>query len=60
VTQTLQGTKRAADLHLGFADGKKRAWLFDQDLVEQEQQTDDGFEISVRWTAKQEAQFQKL
>lgn len=60
ITETLQGAKRPATLILGYADGKKRAWLFDQDLVSAEKQTDDGFEISVRWTAKQEAQFERL
>lgn len=60
VTVQLQGTKREADLHLGFADGKKRAWLFDHELVETEQQTDDGFDITVRWTPQQEAQFARL
>lgn len=60
VTQTLQGQKREIILSLGFADGKKRAWLFAQDLVSGERQTDEGFEISVRWTVKQEAQFERL
>ncbi len=60
ITETLQGQKRPATLSLGFAEGKKRAWLFDQELVQDEQQTDSGFEISVRWTAKQEAQFERL
>jgi GTP-binding protein HflX len=60
VTQELQGARHAEHLHLGFADGKKRAWLFAQDVVEEEAQTETGFEITVRWTAKQQAQFEKL
>ncbi len=60
ITETLQGTKSAAQLSLSFADGKKRAWLFEQDLVESETQTEAGFEILVRWTAKQEASFARL
>lgn len=59
-TTQLQGTKRQTDLHLSYADGKKRAWLFDQELVEAEQQTEDGFDITVRWTVQQEAQFERL
>ena len=47
-------------LCLSFAEGKKRAWLFDHDLVSAEQQTDTGFEITVRWTSAQEAQFARL
>ena len=39
---------------------KKRAWLFAQQLVEEERQTETGFDLSVRWTAEQEAQFERL
>ncbi|MEM9576830.1 MAG: GTPase HflX [Pseudomonadota bacterium] len=60
ITETLQGAKREALLSLGFADGKKRAWLYAQDLVQSETQTDTGFEITVRWTAQQEARYQTL
>ena len=42
------------------ADGGKRAWLFRQDVVRSEQQTENGFEITVLWTAKQAAQFAAL
>ncbi|KAJ03383.1 GTPase HflX [Sulfitobacter mediterraneus] len=60
VAEALQGAVRDADLTLGFAEGKKRAWLFAQDVVQEERQTDDGFELTVRWSAQQEAQFQRL
>ncbi|WP_299783382.1 GTPase HflX [uncultured Roseobacter sp.] len=60
ITTQIQGAKRQADLHLSYADGKKRAWLFDHELVEAEQQTEDGFDITVRWTVQQEAQFERL
>ncbi|NUH64156.1 GTPase HflX [Sulfitobacter sp. S0837] len=60
IAEALQGAVREAVLTLEFSDGKKRAWLFDQDVVESERQTDDGFEITVRWSARQEADFQQL
>lgn len=60
ITQTLQGTKRMQTLHLGFAEGKKRAWLYDQELVTEETQTESGFDLEVRWTVEQEAQFERL
>tara|TARA_R110002110_G_scaffold20312_41_gene82540 strand:- start:725 stop:2023 length:1299 start_codon:yes stop_codon:yes gene_type:complete len=60
VAEALQGAVRVADLHLGFAEGKKRAWLFAQEVVDTERQTDTGFELTVRWSARQEAQFQAL
>jgi GTP-binding protein HflX len=56
----LQGAVREADLFLKFADGKKRAWLFDQEVVLHEVQTEDGFNLTVRWSAQQEDQFQRL
>ena len=60
VTDTLQGKKRAAEVHLSFAEGKKRAWLYAQELVDSEEQTEDGITLSVRWTVDQEAQFERL
>jgi GTP-binding protein HflX len=47
-------------LHLGFDEGRKRAWLFEKDLVEAETQTEDGFDLTLRWSARQEAQFKDL
>lgn len=47
-------------LHLKFSEGRKRAWLFEKDLIETERQTDNGFDVTVRWTVLQEAQFRDL
>jgi len=60
IAEALQGAVREAEVTLAFSEGRKRAWLFDQDVVVQETQTDDGFALTVRWSAKQEAQFQAL
>ncbi|MCX8225749.1 MAG: GTPase HflX [Sulfitobacter sp.] len=60
IAEALQGAVREADLFLKFADGKKRAWLFDQEVVLHEVQTEDGFNLTVRWSAQQEDQFQRL
>ncbi|WP_372572791.1 GTPase HflX [Ruegeria jejuensis] len=56
----LQGARHETLLRLGFSDGRKRAWLFEQDLIQNEKQTEEGFEILVLWTGKQEAQFAAL
>ena len=48
------------ELHLGFAEGRKRAWLFDEGVVEAEKQDETGFSLSVRWTDLQAARFAKL
>ena len=45
---------------LAFSEGKRRAWLFDHNVVDAEEQIDIGFEVTVTWTAKLAAQFQKI
>ena len=47
-------------LTLGFDEGRKRAWLFEKGVVEAERQTETGIELTVRWSAKQHAQFEQL
>ena len=59
-TELLQGARFEAVLKLGFDEGRRRAWLFEQDLVVSENQMDDGFEITVHWTARQEKAFHAL
>ncbi|MDF1718415.1 MAG: GTPase HflX [Antarcticimicrobium sp.] len=56
----LQGVRHETQLHLAFSDGRKRAWLFAQDVVQEEEQTEDGFDLTVYWTARQEAQYGAL
>ncbi|KPA22645.1 GTPase HflX [Shimia sp. SK013] len=60
IGQSLAGDKTREQLTLAFADGKGRAWLFKEGVVESETQTEDGFEITVLWTAKQRAQFESI
>ncbi|AZV78195.1 GTPase HflX [Parasedimentitalea marina] len=56
----LQGVRLNETLTLGFSQGKQRAWLFSEDLVQGETQTEDGFEIKVMWTERQKSQFNSL
>ena len=60
VGRHLSEDTHVSDVSLGFADGRKRAWLFEQDVVEAEQQTETGFDLTVRWTARQEKRFREL
>lgn len=60
IAQTLQATVTFETLVLPYAEGRKRAWLFEQDVVEAERQSEDGFEVDVRWTAMQKARFEGL
>ncbi|MEQ6247969.1 GTPase HflX [Sulfitobacter sp. HNIBRBA3233] len=60
VAEALQGALRTSQIELAFSEGRKRAWLFDHDIVIEEEQTDAGFLLTVRWSAEQEAAFQRL
>lgn len=60
MTAKLETARHPAAFSLSFAEGRKRAWLHDQGVVEAETQTDEGFDISVLWTARQEKRFRDL
>ncbi|MEM1074499.1 MAG: GTPase HflX [Pseudomonadota bacterium] len=60
VTDTLQGKKQEAEVLLTYAEGRKRAWLFSNELVTAERPTETGFSLTVRWTESQKNQFQRI
>ncbi len=60
VNRTLEGDRREDVLHLGFDEGRKRAWLFEKALVENETQDENGYTLRVRWSAKDVRQFEAL
>ncbi len=45
-------------LNLNYREGKRRAWLYDQGVVRNETQTEEGFQFAINWSARQKAQFQ--
>ncbi|AHD00942.1 GTPase HflX [Leisingera methylohalidivorans] len=60
IAEQLQGVRHEELLKLTFAEGKQRAWLFREDLVQSEEQTETGFDITVLWTDRQKAKFERL
>ncbi len=52
--------KAEATFHLGFDEGRKRAWLHGEDLIETEEQDESGWQITLRWTERQQKQYGKL
>ena len=60
IAEILRDARHEATLHLPFSDGKRRAWLFEQELVQSEVQTETGYDITVLWTPRQEARFAAL
>jgi GTPase len=60
VSATLDADRTEASLILPFADGRRRAWLHDQSVIQSETQTDEAWHLSVRWTARQKNSFRHL
>ena len=47
-------------LDLSFSQGKQRAWLFSNNLVEGEELNEEGYKIIVKWTKRERSKFQNL
>ena len=60
VSGALDEEKTSRDLHLGFAEGKARAFLHAEGVVQGEEMVEDGWNIRVLWTARQEKRFRDL
>jgi GTP-binding protein HflX len=55
----LEEPKTTEKVKLAFSEGRRRAWLYEHNVVESERQIDVGYELLVNWTRKQAAQFEK-
>ncbi|MCI5040458.1 MAG: GTPase HflX [Donghicola eburneus] len=60
VSVRLEGGRWEETLSLTFAQGKERAWLFQRGVVLEETQTDTGYDIDVRWSAKDAKRFREI
>ena len=60
VSQHLEDEKTDVVLTLGFAEGRKYAWLHAEGVVQAEDQGEAGYRIDVRWTARQAARYAAL
>lgn len=60
VTLILDDVRHLETLSLGFEQGRERAWLFQQGVVESEVQTEDGIALDVYWTDRQKRNFRDL
>lgn len=56
----LDDERHRRTLDLRFDAGRKRAWLHEQGVVEDEVQSEGGFTLTVHWTARQEQAFRRL
>ena len=47
-------------ISLSHKDGKKRAWLYAQGVVTQEEGVEAGIDLALFWSARQKAQFASI
>jgi GTP-binding protein HflX len=60
ISASVGGERLLETVELGFDDGRRRAWLHDQGIVESERQGEDGISLTVRWTPRQAERFETL
>ncbi len=60
IGEALEGKVREERIFLPFSEGRKRAWLYEKGVVKGEVQNEDGYNLSVRWSARQSAAFEGL
>ena len=60
ISQAFDEEKSERSVTLDFAEGRKRAWLHQEGVVQSETETEDGHQITVRWTARQERRYREL
>lgn len=57
ISDILNAAMKIETLTLGFADGRARAWLHNTGVVEDETQTETGFEVTVKWNETDRSRF---
>ncbi|SUZ31911.1 GTPase HflX [Roseibaca ekhonensis] len=60
ITEKLDDARYHDTVRLAHTDGKLRAWLFAQGVVESEAQDEDATSLVVNWSDRQKAQFRRL
>lgn len=60
VTEILDRDRLEEVLTLSHDEGRRRAWLFEQGVVVNEEETDEGARLTVRWTPAQKVRFSRL
>ncbi|MEH7826923.1 GTPase HflX [Gemmobacter denitrificans] len=60
ISMAFDEARSARQLDLPFSDGRRRAWLHGEGVVQAETQTETGWRIDVLWTARQEAGWRAL
>lgn len=60
LAEHLKDPRRAETFTLSYAEGRKRAWLFEQGIVTEEVQDENCYTVSVFWTIMQKERYSRL
>ena len=60
ISTVFEQAKQQETLTLTFAQGRAHAWLHGEGIVDQETQTDDGWQVLVTWTERQKQRYLTL
>ena len=60
ISASFEAERREEELVLGFSEGRKRAWLHQTGVVVREDQTDEGWQITVQWNERQAQEWARL
>ena len=60
IATTLDRDRKSEVVNLTHADGKKRAWLFEQGVVVSEDRSESGSKLTVNWSPAQSVRFSRL
>ena len=60
IAETLSPPRHETELRLAHEDGRRRAWLYEQGVVEDEAVGEDATLLRVTWTDRQEQAFRRL
>ncbi|NDV01302.1 GTPase HflX [Pseudoroseicyclus sp. CLL3-39] len=60
IAATLAPARLEEELLLPFSEGRKRAWLHEEEVIEREEETEDGYLLHLRWTERQKERFAAL
>ncbi len=60
VAESLSPPRHLTELDLPHTEGRKRAWLYDQGVVEAEEPGEEAAHLVVHWTTRQERAFREL
>ncbi|WP_162300739.1 GTPase HflX [Alkalilacustris brevis] len=56
----LDADRQRREIVLGFDEGRRRAWLYEQGVVESEREAENGYRLAVNWTPRQAQLFRDI